>query len=223
METKMICETIEKWGVERVSDEELLSVLVGRDKAAKLLRNQDNNLFTCNQGLRCLATQDAFGYRYSAGLTRLESIRLEVAVEIGRRLSIASATAADHIASPSDGARFLMPILRNESHEKFIVLLLNTKNRIIKTVQISEGSLTSAVVHPREVFAPAVTAHAACILVGHNHPGNTGESCDPYPSEEDRKLTQALAEAGNLLGIPLLDHLIIGDGRYYSFKQHGDL
>jgi DNA repair protein RadC len=108
--------------------------------------------------------------------------------------------------------------LRNETHEKFVVLLLNTKNRIIKTEQIAEGSLTSAVVHPREVFAPAVVAHAACILVAHNHP-----SGDPYPSAEDRSLTHALEEAGNVLGIPLLDHLVIGDGRYYSFKEHGDL
>ena len=215
---QIIAEKIEKWGVTQISDEELLSVLVGRDKAAKLLRNQDNNLFTCKQGLRSLAAQDAYGYRYSAGLSKLESIRLEVAVEIGRRLSIASAIEADHVTSPSDGARLLMPLLRHETHEKFIVVLLNTKNRIIKTEQIAEGSLTSAVVHPREVFAPAVTAHAACILVAHNHP-----SGDPYPSAEDRKLTHALEEAGSVLGIPLLDHLVIGDGRYYSFKEHGDL
>ena len=215
---QIIAEKIEKWGVAHISDEELLSVLIGRDKAAKLLRNQDNNLFTCKQGLRSLAAQDAYGYRYSAALSKLESIRLEVAVEIGRRLSIASAIEADHVTSPSDGARLLMPLLRHETHEKFIVVLLNTKNRIIKTEQIAEGSLTSAVVHPREVFAPAVTAHAACILVAHNHP-----SGDPYPSAEDRKLTQALEEAGSVLGIPLLDHLVIGDGRYYSFKEHGDL
>lgn len=84
--------------------------------------------------------------------------------------------------------------------------------------QISEGSLTSAVVHPREVFAPAVINHAACILVAHNHP-----SGDPYPSTEDRHLTEALNTAGEALGIPVLDHVVIGDGRYYSFKEHGDL
>ena len=97
-------------------------------------------------------------------------------------------------------------------------MLLNTKNRVIRIKQIAEGSLTSAVVHPREVFASAVTAHAACILAAHNHP-----SGDPYPSTEDRNLTKALEEAGNVLGIPLLDHIVIGDGRYYSFKEHGDL
>jgi len=213
-----IVDKIVLWGVTQVSDEELLSVLVGQDKAAKLLRNHENTLFSCKeQGLRGLATQDSFGYQ-SLGLSKLESLRLEVAVEIGHRLAVASAIEADHISSPGDGAKVLSPLLRDKSHEVFIVALLNTKNRLIKIVQIAEGSLTSAVVHPREVFAPAVVSHAACILVAHNHP-----SGDPYPSTEDRNLTHALEEAGSVLGIPLLDHLVIGDGRYFSFKENGDL
>ena len=215
---QIIAEKIEKWGVAHISDEELLSVLIGRDKAAKLLRNQDNNLFTCKQGLRSLAAQDAYGYRYSAGLSKLESIRLEVAVEIGRRLSIASAIEADHVTSPSDGARLLMPLLRHETHEKFIVVLLNTKNRIIKTEQIAEGSLTSAVVHPREVFAPAVTAHAACILVAHNHPSGSIS-----PSKEDDRLTESVRKACEVMRIHFQDHLIITDGHYYSYHEQGRL
>lgn len=98
------------------------------------------------------------------------------------------------------------------------MILLNTKNRVIRCQQIAEGSLTSAVVHPREVYAPAVAAHAASILVAHNHP-----SGDPYPSSEDRNLTLSLSKAGDFLGIPLMDHVIIGDGNYYSFKEHGGI
>jgi DNA repair protein RadC len=108
--------------------------------------------------------------------------------------------------------------LRHETHEKFIVVLLNTKNRVIQIQQIAEGSLSSAVVHPREIYAPAVVNHAACVLVAHNHP-----SGDPYPSDEDRRLTASLEDAGRVLGIPLLDHVVIGDGRYYSFKEHGGI
>lgn len=213
-----IADKIELWGVTQVSDEELLSVLVGQEKAAKLLRSHENTLFSCKeQGLRSLATYDVYGYR-SFGLSKLESLRLEAAVEIGRRLAVASAIEADHVTSPGDGAQLLTPLLRHKTHEVFVVALLNTKNRLIKIIQIAEGSLTSAVVHPREVFAPAVVAHAACILVAHNHP-----SGDPDPSTEDRNLTRALEEASQVLGIPLLDHLVIGDGRYYSFKEHGEL
>lgn len=139
-------------------------------------------------------------------------------MELGKRITQSGTMNAEHITSPGDAAKYLMGRLRFETHEKFVVVLLNTKNRVVETVQIAEGSLSSAVVHPREIYAPAVVNHAACILVAHNHP-----SGDPYPSTEDRKLTSALKDAGNVLGVPLLDHVIIGDGKYYSFKEHGDL
>ena len=89
---------------------------------------------------------------------------------------------------------------------------------MIQVQKIAEGPLTSAVVHPREIYAPAIVNHAARIIVAHNHP-----SGDPYPSTEDRKLTEALREAGEVIGIPLLDHVVIGDGNYYSFKEHAEL
>ena len=109
-----------------------------------------------------------------------------------------------------------MPRLRYASNEHFLLVLLNSKNKVIAVKQISEGSVSSSIVHPREVFSPAVEFHAAAIIVGHNHP-----SGDPSPSSDDEILTEALAQAGKVLGIPLLDHLIIGDGNYYSFKSHG--
>ncbi|MCI6544337.1 MAG: JAB domain-containing protein, partial [Phascolarctobacterium succinatutens] len=100
----------------------------------------------------------------------------------------------------------------------FLVILLNSKNKVIGTELVSEGSLTNSVVHPREVFLPAILQHAASICVAHNHP-----SGDPQPSIEDRQLTAVLLAAGQTLGIPLLDHLIIGDGAYYSFQEDGAL
>ena len=213
-----VAEKIERFGVEQVSDLELLSTFIRPEKAAKLLKPDTVSLFnTQSQGLRCLS-KDFYTLRYEAGLSKSEAARIVSIFSLIRRISIASAIDSEHITSPGDCAQLLIPLLRHETHEKFIVLLLNTKNRIIKTEQIAEGSLTSAVVHPREVFAPAVTAHAASILVAHNHP-----SGDPYPSAEDRKLTLALEEAGSVLGIPLLDHLVIGDGKWYSFKEHGDI
>ena len=108
------------------------------------------------------------------------------------------------------------------------MLLLDSKNQLLKCQQVSEGTLNASVVHPREVFAPAMLHRAACVLAAHNHP-----SGDPAPSIEDRKLTQALEATGAvmgiplldhiIIGIPLLDHIIIGDGRYFSFRENGYL
>lgn len=99
-----------------------------------------------------------------------------------------------------------------------MAVFLNTKNRIIGEEIISEGTLTGSLVHPREVFQPAILRHAAALVVAHNHP-----SGDPHPSREDRELTAMLYQAGKTLGIPLLDHLVIGDGIYYSFQENGAL
>ena len=212
-------ETLESYGANAVSNADLLAVILNnREKAEKLL-HQDATLFDgIEEGIRCIAGKDLDTIRFLGGLSKQEAARIYAAIEIGKRIAEMETREADHIASPGDAANYLMSRLRHETHEKFMVMLLNTKNRIMSVKQIAEGSLTSAVVHPREVFAPAVTAHAAAILVAHNHP-----SGDPYPSTEDRKLTQALNEAGSILGIPVIDHVVIGDNRYYSFKEHGDL
>ena len=102
------------------------------------------------------------------------------------------------------------------SIEHFQVILLNSKGKVIKIVNISTGSLNASVVHPREAFSPAIVNHAAAIVAVHNHP-----SGDPTPSREDRDLTQRLLKSGEILGIPMVDHIIIGDSIYYSFKEHG--
>ena len=111
-----------------------------------------------------------------------------------------------------------MPRLRYAAKEQFVVILLDAKNKVIGTEVVSEGSLSTSIVHPRDVFQPAILQNAAAIVVAHNHP-----SGDPTPSSEDRELTQTLLEAGRALCIPVLDHLIIGDGTYYSFEEDGAL
>ena len=140
------------------------------------------------------------------------------ALELGKRVASAGQQAKIKIDSPQSGADILLPRLRYERHEKFLVVLLDSKNQVLRIEQISEGSVNSSVVHPREVFAPALLHHAAAILVAHNHP-----SGDPKPSCEDKELTQSLAETGKIMGIPLIDHLVIGDGIFFSFREQGYL
>lgn len=152
------------------------------------------------------------------GLGQAKAATVLAALEIGRRIASARPLERFHIGSPQDGADYLMSRMRYATREQFVVVLLNTKNRVVGQEVISEGSLNSSVVHAREVFAPAILQHAAAILVAHNHP-----SGDPTPSREDREVTRMLAASGKVLGIPLLDHLVIGDGRYYSFQENAEI
>ena len=112
----------------------------------------------------------------------------------------------------------LMTLLQDEPAEVFAILCLTTKHRVIAYHEVSRGTLDSTLVHPREVFTAALLAHAAAIVASHNHP-----SGDPTPSPDDVALTRRLVEVGDVIGIPVLDHIIIGDGRYYSFKEAGRL
>lgn len=212
-------ETMASIGVTTLTTEDLLSIIIGSHVKAEKLLHQEVTLLTEKQDeLKYLAEQDFDSLKYVCSLTKAEAARILAAMELGKRIANIPAMKSKHISSPGDAAKYLMPALRYETHEKFLVMLLNTKNHLIRIKQIAEGSLASAVVHPREVYAPAVVAHAASIVVAHNHP-----SGDPYPGKQDRSLTRALEESGKVLGIPLVDHLIIGDGRYYSFKEHAEL
>ncbi len=152
------------------------------------------------------------------GLGPAKAAAILAAVELGRRVAGADPQKKVKLSSPEACVSYLMPRMRYEQQEKFLVLLLDSKNQLLKCQQVSEGTLNASVVHPREVFAPAMLHRAACVLAAHNHP-----SGDPAPSIEDRKLTQALEATGTVMGIPLLDHIIIGDGRYFSFRENGYL
>jgi DNA repair protein RadC len=118
------------------------------------------------------------------------------------------------LTSPTDSAAALLALLQDEPTEVFAILCLTTKHRVIAYHEVSRGTLDSTLVHPREVFKAALLANAAAIIVCHNHP-----SGDPTPTIDDVEVTRRLAASGQVLGIELLDHIIVGDGRYYSFKE----
>ena len=120
------------------------------------------------------------------------------------------------IRTPADALPVLEAELSELAYERFIALALSTKNHVIAVLPVSSGSLNASIVHPRELFQRAILANAASVIICHNHP-----SGDPSPSPEDVALTRKLVEAGELLDIPVLDHLILGYGRYVSFKERG--
>jgi len=134
------------------------------------------------------------------------------ALELGRRLATRDpGSGGARIRGPEDVYRLVGPVLRDLPHEEFHVLLLGAQHRVREQLLVTRGILDASLIHPREVFRPAIRAGAAAVIVVHNHP-----SGDPTPSAEDRQVTRQLREAGRTVGIPLLDHLVVGDGRWAS-------
>ena len=203
-------------GAAILTDAELIAILLRTGTAEKSAIDIASEM-TADGGL----------YKRLAGITRLNELTnikglgqakaatVLAALEIGRRIASAKPIEKIHLSCPQDVADFLMPRLRFAAKEQFVVILLNNKNKVIGTEVVSEGSLSSSIVHPREVYAPAILHHAAAIMVAHNHP-----SGDPKPSFEDEEVTRMLSRSGKVLGIPMIDHVIIGDGNYYSFLEN---
>lgn len=151
------------------------------------------------------------------GIGKVKARQIVAALQLARKLNEPAIHAPFVIRSPRDAADILLPRLRYQQQEHFVVLFLNTKNHVIGQPEtISVGSLNAAIVHPREVFRAAIKRSAASIIACHNHP-----SGDPTPSHEDVQLTTRLAEAGNITGIELLDHLVLGFDTWTSIKERG--
>jgi DNA repair protein RadC len=138
---------------------------------------------------------------------------LKAAFDLGRRLEAAPREGKAQVKSPEDVVGVVGGRLKGKKREHFLTLLLDTRNRLIRVATVSMGSLDSSIVHPREVFKEAISASAASVIFVHNHP-----SGDAEPSEDDIELTRRLVEAGRVLGIVVLDHVIVGDGVFVSLK-----
>jgi len=200
-------------GEEYLSDEELVAVLLGTgtnelsaiELAQQLLRKYDGLRFFKNLTLAELMEIKGIG------LAKATSIR--AVAELGRRLALTS-NKLPQIKSPDDVKNYVMEDMRYYDREHFKCLYLNRKNQVLALETISVGDLASSLVHPREVFKSALKRSAAAVILIHNHP-----SGDPAPSSEDINITKRLVESGKLLGIEVLDHIIIGDGRYSSLKS----
>lgn len=149
------------------------------------------------------------------GIGAAKACQILAAIELGRRIFLqAESQAPAVISSAQDAADYLIPRLRFYKQEHFCVLLMDTKNKVTACETVTTGTLSASLVHPREIFATAVRHHAAKLILAHNHP-----SGDPAPSREDIRVTRELSEAGEIMQIPVLDHIIVGGSRYVSLKQ----
>ncbi|UQZ33090.1 hypothetical protein C2I18_05660 [Paenibacillus sp. PK3_47] len=204
------------YGAESLSQAELLAILLRtgthRESAIQIAQQL---LGQCG-GLRGLADLSIQELTNIKGIGPAKAVQLKAGIELGRRMANSRLTEPVTIRSPQDAAEILTEQLRYLQKEHFVCLFLNTKNHVIAQETLSMGSLNASIVHPREVFRAAMKYSSAAIICAHNHP-----SGDPTPSPEDISLTSRLAKAGEIVGIDVLDHLIIGDSRYVSLKEKG--
>ena len=201
-------------GMGSLSNTELLALIINsgtREKSAIALAEE---LIGRSEGIFHLHEMSAQELMAIQGIGRGKAARILASLELGKRMASRPSGNSIRVSCAEDIAGFFMEEMRNLKQETFRILLLNAKGDMISAENISVGEVTSTVVQPREVFRPAVRKSAAAVVLLHNHP-----SGDPTPSNSDLEMTRNVKEVGEMMGIELLDHIIIGDNRYTSFKE----
>ena len=200
-------------GVHNLTDAELIAILLRTGTKGKSVLSVAQELINKNKNLAVLATLSFSNLLRTNGIGKDKAATLIAAFEINRRIESQSKWVSDKkITSPKDVADIFIPLLRDELKEKFILVCLNSANKMIKHEVISVGNLNSSVVHPREIFKAAIENNSASVILIHNHP-----SGNPEPSNEDIAITKKIVEAGRILDIPVFDHLIIAGNLFTSF------
>lgn len=202
-------------GASNLTDAELIAIILRTGKKGKSVLQISQELLNENGGLALLATKTVSSLTKSSGIGKDKAAALSAAFEISRRIQSRQKWYSDKkITSPSDVAEIFIPLLGDEQQEKFLVICLNSQNKIIKYEVVFIGTLNSSIVHPREIFKRAIDNNSANIILMHNHP-----SGNPEPSKEDIALTKKFVEAGKILDIKIFDHVIIADKSYISFVE----
>ena len=205
-------ERLIKFGEQALSAQELLQVILGRGVAGESVAVMAQKLLTQFGSLQKIAEASIEELSSIKGIGLAKATQLKAVFEIGRRLSTQTpAYKSKELNDPKKVYRLIKSKLKDYHKEHFYIIALNSRNHSI--AEVSVGSLNASIVHPREVFAEAIKNKAASVIFAHNHP-----SGDPEPSEEDLVITKRLTEAGKILGIEIVDHIIAGKSGYFSFK-----
>jgi len=210
-------ERLQKFGVEALSAQEILALILGRGIAGESVVVTAQRLLSQFGNLRGIAGASVEQLSQVKGIGIAKASQIKAAFELANRLEgYSEAGDKPLVKTPDEVVALVRGRLRGKKKEHFLALLLDTRNQLIKVAEISVGSLDTSIVHPREVFKEAISASAASVIFVHNHP-----SGDPEASEDDIKLTKRLAQAGEIVGIDVLDHIIICDKDYLSLKGKG--
>ncbi len=204
-------------GAETLSAAELLAVVLRTGAEGESAVEQARAVMTaCGDSFRRLASLSPAELCRTKGIGPAKAAQILAVIEIGKRFGAEEFVPGDPFRGSHDIYAHFRERLGSECHELFYAVLLDNKNRKLKDVRISQGSLTASIVHPREVYLPVIRESAAAVVFVHNHP-----SGDPTPSREDIEITHRLREVGELVGVRVLDHVIVGAGRYVSFVDDG--
>jgi DNA repair protein RadC len=206
-------------GRQSLSDAELIAILIGSGSASesavdlskRILRSVNDNLVELSK----LGVQDLMKFK---GMGEAKSVSIIAALELGKRRRGSEALERKKITSSRDAYEYFTSILSDHLYEAFYILLLNRANKVIQSLRVSEGGVSGTVADPKKIFKMALEHNACNIILCHNHP-----SGNVQPSDTDIKLTRKLKAAGEILDLPVLDHLIIGEENYYSFADEGTL
>lgn len=214
-------EKCERFGAANLTDTELLAVLLRtgtRGESALTLARRILHPAVHQEGILSLHNWSYEQLLQFKGIGKVKAIQILCLCELAKRLAKASAGKELDFRTPASIARYYMEDMRHQKQERMKLLLLNTKSRLIGETEISKGTVNASIVSPRELFIEALQKNAVSIILMHNHP-----SGDPEPSREDILVSQRVFEAGNMIGVELLDHIIIGDNCYVSLKEQGYL
>ena len=209
-------EKLERLGPAGLGDNELLAIVLGSGSRGRSALDLANRLIGQVGGLHGLTRVTLGELRRVTGVGRARAAQVLAAVEVGRRTLVRGGMERPNLNSPRALAAHLLPQYGSAAVERFGIVMLDSKSRLIRLKVVSTGSLDSTVVHPREVFREAAAAAAATIVLFHNHP-----SGDPTPSEDDFVLTARMVQAGAVMGIDVVDHVILADQRYFSLLEAG--
>ncbi|MBQ1194567.1 MAG: DNA repair protein RadC [Lachnospiraceae bacterium] len=208
-----------KMGAEALSDVELLAVIIKNGTRGRSAMDLANELLhMSNDGLAGLNHLHVEELMRVEGIGTVKAVQIKCLCELGKRIVKADTSKRICFNSPETIARYYAPDLKHKESENLIMLALNTKSALIDEFLISKGTVNSSIASPREIFIEALKARAVSIILIHNHP-----SGDPTPSRDDKIVTRRIKEAGELVGISLIDHIIIGNNNYISFKEKGYL
>lgn len=211
-------EKLLKHGPKYLTDTELLTIIIGTGSKGFSAFDCSAELLDKFGDLGKMLSADVSEFRSVKGLGKAKSITLSAVFELSRRIKSSPYEKREKFLSPEMIAGKFIPRFLGHTNEEFLVLLLNTSNQIIREITVSQGSLNQTIVHPREVFKKAISESANSIVLIHNHP-----SGNPNPSKEDIKITRQLIDAGKIIDIKILDHIIIAGEKFTSLRAEGIL